>query len=65
MAELVLADNTHTSVVLRAIGVQDGRPYDKKYAFPNRFTLVRCLINDTCFCRHPSVSVSRLHMLRL
>ena len=43
MAELMLADNSHTSVVLRAIGVQDGRPYDNKYAFPNRFTLVGCL----------------------
>ncbi len=42
IAELFLAGNTHTSVVLRAIGVQDGRPYDKNYAFPNRFTLVRC-----------------------
>ena len=50
MAEQVLAGNTHTSVVLRAIGVQDGRPYDKKYAFPNRFTLVRCLNNDA-WCR--------------
>ena len=41
IAELMLAGNTRTSVVLRTIGVQDGRPYDANYAFPNRFTLVR------------------------
>ena len=42
ISDLFLAGNTHTSVVLRAVGVQDGRPYDKNYVYPNRFTLVRC-----------------------
>ena len=51
IAELMLADNTHTSVILRSIGVQDGRPYDQKYAYPNRFTLVGCH-GTPCICGH-------------
>ncbi len=64
MAELMLADNTHTSVVMRAIGVQDGRPYDKNYAYPNRFTLVRCPINDVLSLSFCSLSLSALCKLQ-
>lgn len=61
MAELMLAGNTHTSVVLRAIGVQDGRPYDKNYAFPNRFTLVRSLNSTATHVYHDTALRPSLH----